>query len=170
MEENAPQQTPSSSKTVPIIIAVVAILAIGGIGIAMTQKKTTTPTSSTDPGANQTEIPPTTKPTETGAMMKKDNAITESKSTKTFEVSAKNFSFTPSTIKVKQGDTVKIVFKNTEGLHNFIIDEYSVATKQIQDDSEETVEFVASKKGDFEYYCSVGNHRAMGMTGTLTVE
>jgi nitrite reductase (NO-forming) len=33
-----------------------------------------------------------------------------------------------------------------------------------------SVEFVADKTGTFEYYCSVGAHRAMGMTGSLVVE
>jgi plastocyanin len=32
------------------------------------------------------------------------------------------------------------------------------------------IEFVANKKGKFEYYCSVGEHRAMGMKGNLVVE
>jgi plastocyanin len=29
---------------------------------------------------------------------------------------------------------------------------------------------VADKKGTFEYYCSVGQHRALGMKGKLVVE
>ncbi len=70
---------------------------------------------------------------------------------------------------VKKGDTVKITFVNSSGLHDLKIDEFNVATKQLAAGKEETVTFVASKTGTFEYYCSVGNHRAMGMKGTLTV-
>jgi len=33
-----------------------------------------------------------------------------------------------------------------------------------------SVTFVADKTGTFEYYCSVGNHRAQGMVGKLIVE
>jgi plastocyanin len=29
---------------------------------------------------------------------------------------------------------------------------------------------VADKNGSYEYYCSVGNHRASGMVGVITVE
>lgn len=79
------------------------------------------------------------------------------------------FYYKPNTITAKKGETVRITFKNVDGLHDFVIDEYSVATKQIQGGAEETVEFVADKVGTFEYYCSVGNHREMGMVGTLTV-
>jgi plastocyanin len=89
---------------------------------------------------------------------------------KEFIVSGQNFSFTPSTITVKKGDKVKITFKNTLGFHDFKIDEYGLATKQMQAPFEEVLEFTADKEGSFEYYCSVGQHRAMGMKGTLVVE
>lgn len=89
---------------------------------------------------------------------------------KEFTVSGKNFSFTPSLITVKKGDRVKITFNNTEGFHDFKIDEYGVATKQAKAPATEVLEFTADKVGSFEYYCSVGAHRAVGMKGTLKVE
>jgi nitrite reductase (NO-forming) len=89
---------------------------------------------------------------------------------KEFNVSGENFSFTPAVINVKQGDKVKIIFNNTEGFHNFVIDEFNVATKQANSPSTEIVEFTADKVGSFEYYCSVGAHRAQGMKGILKVE
>lgn len=88
---------------------------------------------------------------------------------KTFTVTGKNFSFLPNTLSVKKGDTVRITFKNTDGFHDLVIDEFNARTKQMQAGGEETIEFVANKTGTFEYYCSVGAHRAMGMKGTLTV-
>jgi plastocyanin len=89
---------------------------------------------------------------------------------KQFTVSGQNFSFSPSLIKVKKGDRVKITFQNTSGFHDFKIDEFGVATKQAQAPATEVLEFTASKAGSFEYYCSVGSHRSMGMKGTLIVE
>jgi plastocyanin len=89
---------------------------------------------------------------------------------KEFNVSGKNFSFEPALITVKKGDTVKITFDNTAGFHDFKIDEFSVATTQASSPDSQTVEFIAGKTGDFEYYCSVGNHRAQGMVGVLRVE
>ncbi len=91
-------------------------------------------------------------------------------STKEFTVSGANFSFTPSTLTVKKGDKVKITFVDTQGFHDFKIDELGVASKKIQGGAQDVVEFTADKTGSFEYYCSVGEHRAMGMKGTLTVE
>lgn len=86
-----------------------------------------------------------------------------------FTVSGKPFSFSPATMSVKKGDTVRIVFKNTEGTHDWVVDEFNARTKILKAGEEETIEFVADKAGSFEYYCSVGQHRAMGMKGTLTV-
>lgn len=88
---------------------------------------------------------------------------------KEFTITGGNFKFTPSAMTVKKGDTVRVTFKNEEGFHDFRIDEFNVATKQIGAGTSETVEFVADKAGTFEYYCSVGQHRQMGMVGTLTV-
>lgn len=89
---------------------------------------------------------------------------------KEFTVTASNFKFDTPEIKVKKGDTVKITFKNAEGFHNFVIDEFGVKTKQGNGPSEETVTFVADKAGNYEFYCSVGQHRAMGLKGKFIVE
>jgi len=91
-------------------------------------------------------------------------------SDKTFEIKGLNYSYDIKEIKVKLYDNVKINFTNTEGFHDFKIDELGVATKQIKMGDRESVEFVASKTGTFEYYCSVGQHRANGMWGKIIVE
>lgn len=93
-----------------------------------------------------------------------------SQAVKEFTIEGKNFSFSPNKISVKKGDKVKIIFKNSAGFHDLVIDEYGVATKQAQAPDTEVLEFTATKTGSFEYYCSVGSHRAMGMVGILTVE
>jgi plastocyanin len=91
-------------------------------------------------------------------------------STKAFTITGKNYSFDPKTITVKKGDLVKITLKNSGGTHDLKIDEFKVATAKLTNGQSATVEFTADKKGTFEYYCSVGNHRAMGMVGKLIVE
>lgn len=93
-----------------------------------------------------------------------------SSTTKEFTVEGGNFYFTPKTLTVNKGDTVTITFKNSGGIHDFKIDEFNVATARINGGQSATVIFVADKSGTFEYYCSVGTHRQMGMVGTLTVK
>lgn len=89
---------------------------------------------------------------------------------KEFRVVGTNFAFSEKEITVNKGDTVRIVFVNEEGFHDWVLDEFDAATSQIQAGNQETIEFVADQSGEFEYYCSVGQHRAMGMVGKLIVE
>lgn len=85
-------------------------------------------------------------------------------------VEGSNYKFSPTTIEAKKGDTVKLTFKSAGGIHDLTLDEFGVQTSQLGEGEEEEVEFVADKTGTFEYYCSVGNHRKMGMVGKLVVE
>lgn len=141
----------------------ILILAVAAVAVAVVLFMQRPATNSGQSQVSVTQGPAqTTVPTEA---MKK-----ESKKVQTFTVEGKNFSFLPTEIKVKQGDTVKIVFKNTGGFHDWTLDEFKAQTKQISTGESDTAEFVANKKGSFEYYCSVGNHRQMGMKGKLIVE
>lgn len=73
-------------------------------------------------------------------------------------------------LKVKLGDKVKIILNNEEGFHDWAIDAFGAATERVNADKSTSVEFVADKKGTFEYYCSVGQHREKGMFGKFVVE
>lgn len=84
-------------------------------------------------------------------------------------IEASNFKFVPDAIGVNAGDTVTVTFKNTQGLHDFTIDAFDVKSKVIKAGESEEITFVASKKGVFQFYCSIGQHKAMGMVGTLVV-
>ena len=87
-----------------------------------------------------------------------------------FNLIAANFKYDLAEIRVQEGDKVRINLSAGQGLHDWVIDEFNVKTSQIQAGETASVEFVANRKGEFEYYCSVGNHRAMGMVGKLIVE
>lgn len=88
----------------------------------------------------------------------------------TIEVEGGMYYFKPDVIKVKKGETVRISFRSVDGVHDFVIDEFDARTEIIREGQTTEVSFVADKTGEFEYYCSVGNHRALGMKGTLVVE
>ena len=88
-----------------------------------------------------------------------------------FDVTGRNYAFDPAEIRVKAGDTMRINFKSENGFHDFQIDEFTGAkTEVLSTGKTQTIEFVADKIGTFEYYCGVGNHRAMGMVGKFIVE
>lgn len=89
---------------------------------------------------------------------------------RTFEIRGGMFFYDVKELRVREGEVVKIVFTNDEGFHDFVIDEFDARTEKIAAGKTAEVTFTASKKGTFEYYCSVGDHRAKGMKGTLIVE
>lgn len=85
-------------------------------------------------------------------------------------ISGKNFEFSPKVINANKGDVLRIIFINNQGKHDLVIDGYNLKTEVIPTDSSVALNFVADKEGTFEYYCSVGEHRVQGMTGTLIVK
>jgi len=89
---------------------------------------------------------------------------------KIFDISAENFSFSMDEIRVKKGDTVQINLLSADGFHDWVVDEFGAAAERVNTGQKSIVIFTADKAGEFEYYCSVGNHRAMGMKGKLIVE
>lgn len=143
------------------LIAVGAVALVALVVIFMRSSGTTSPSPEPSPAAASEVLPlnpPLPVPETSNTNMVKE-----------FIIEAKNYSFIPATMSVKKGDTVHITLKNTGGLHDLRIDEFNVATKRIKSGGQDTIEFVADKTGAFEYYCSVGSHRAMGMRGVFTV-
>ena len=148
-------------KKIYIVISVLVILILSFLIVRPDKDIETSENNINDAGVISNEMP---------ALGDEGNNVEEMLVVKEFTISGKNFSFAPSTIKVEKGTRVKITFQNSAGFHDFVVEGYSVATKQPQSPATEVLEFTADKMGTFEYYCSVGTHRAMGMKGMLIVE
>lgn len=175
-----PGQTPTpqpQKSSTPYIIAAIVIIIVIAVIVIFASKKSNDSTDQVSNSTNQTD----TTATDTATLTPTDTMDTTTPSTtpsgtpevglvKTFTVEGKNYSFSPSTITVNKGDTVKIVFSNTGGMHNWKVDEFNAESKTINDGQSDTIQFVADKSGSFEFYCGVSNHRAMGMKGTLIVK
>ncbi len=97
-------------------------------------------------------------------------AASLSQEVRTFTVHGSMFKYDVKEMRVREGEVVKIIFTNDEGFHDFVLDEFDARTEKIAAGKTVEVTFTANKKGTFEYYCSVGDHRAKGMKGTLIVE
>jgi len=85
-------------------------------------------------------------------------------------LTGKNFEYSVKEMRVKKGAKVTVNFTSEEGFHDWVLDEFNARTGRVQSTESTSVTFVADKVGTFEYYCSMGNHRALGMTGKLIVE
>ena len=86
-------------------------------------------------------------------------------------VEGSEFSFSPSSITVNAGEKVKLTFNNVGSFpHNLTVEGLGIATKTIGGGQSDTIEFTVEEGGTYTTFCSVGNHRAQGMEGTLEVE
>lgn len=132
----------------------------------------TTMTEGNEDMQSEEEMGPPPQPEAGGTDEESGNepAIETEGSVKEFAVTATSFRFSVTEMRVKRGDTVRITLTNGGGRHDWMIDEFDAGTRILDTGESQTIEFVADKTGSFEYYCSVGNHRQMGMVGTLTVE
>jgi cytochrome c oxidase subunit II len=89
---------------------------------------------------------------------------------KEFAVSATKFDFTPSTITVNEGDTVKLSVTSEDVDHGIAISAFGVS-EQVPVGETVEIEFVADKAGTYPFFCSVfcgSGHGAM--KGTLVVQ
>ncbi len=157
------------NKTAIVSIVIIILVILGGVWIYNKNSYSTSMDDSHESANSLDQNMESNQAVDTNTLAPATNPIGQPSSEKMFTVIAKDFSFTPSSISVKKGDKVKIILQNTDGFHDFKIDEFGVATKKIKDGDTDTVEFTVDKSGSFEYYCSVGRHREMGMRGSLTV-
>ena len=88
---------------------------------------------------------------------------------KVFTLEAGSYYYKPNVITVKKGENVKVIINSVSMMHDFVIDEIQVNSAVAKSGTSTEVEFVADKIGSFEFYCSIGSHRKMGMVGTLVV-
>ena len=144
---NSPERA-SESSAGKFGVVIVLLLVLLGLGFYTMRSKDATPSSAAS----------ATPSTSAGGTVR------------TITIQGENFSFDPDVIRVQKGDTLRVTFRSMNGLHDWAVDEFNARTTRVGTGQTATVEFVADHTGNFEYYCSVGNHRAMGMRGALIVE
>ena len=114
---------------------------------------------------SQVEVNPSPTPVATNEGILAEEGVRE------IEVIATEYTFSPSTLSLTKGQKVILTFKNMGRMpHDFAVDELGIRTKTIQGGQSETVEFTPSEEGTIAFYCSVSNHRLLGMEGSLEVK
>ena len=75
------------------------------------------------------------------------------------------------TLHAGEGDLVSITLENAEpSEHDIALPDFQVYSQHVHGlNSHVRVEFVASRQGEFPYYCTLSGHRRAGMEGTLVV-
>tara|TARA_B100000686_G_C16341102_1_gene737961 strand:+ start:43 stop:552 length:510 start_codon:yes stop_codon:yes gene_type:complete len=167
-------------KTTKIILLLIVLLVAGVAIYAMTDRDPMDPVDTdqemvdgeNNAAGTQLEGTPIATSTPDGQPLVGGDAVAgdENPGEVSFDVIGGNFYYDMEEIRVSQGDTVTINFRSEDGYHDWVVDEFDAATAKVQTGETTSVTFVADQAGTFEYYCSVGSHRANGMVGNLIVE
>lgn len=165
-----------------IIMTLGALVAMGA-GCASTTTTTDVVDTTTDTVEANTNATPDDTVTNTNTVnatvdttetITTDTDITATETTEsttqTFDITATQFTFDPSTITVKKGDTVVLNITSNDVPHGFSLPDFDV-NETLSPGSTKTVEFVADQTGSFSFACSVvcgSGHSTM--SGKLVVE
>ncbi len=140
-----------------ILIAII-ILAITILGILIWQQENKSSRVLPESKTTTNEMPTAKKTAETF------DADQE------FVITAKQWEFNPNTITVNEGDKVRLKITSTDVPHGFALPTFKI-NRRLEPGQEEIIEFIANKKGSFEFFCSVycgAGHK--NMRGTFIVE
>jgi heme/copper-type cytochrome/quinol oxidase subunit 2 len=86
-----------------------------------------------------------------------------------FDVTARNYRFSPERIEVSQDDLVKLTVRSADVAYSLTIDEYRVS-KRVPAGGEVTLEFRADQPGTFHFYSNLtSDPRHKAMRGDLVV-
>ncbi len=90
---------------------------------------------------------------------------------RTVEVTAQEFEFTPSTIKVEPGETVRLKLVNQGNMsHNLHLRNTDAKTATIQSGKSDTLEVTAPDNGELGFFCAIPGHEKAGMKGSIVVQ
>lgn len=154
-------------KLIRVILILLAIAAVLSLGAFLYSKRTATiatdtqsPLVSTSPMTNQQN------PSDAGVKISTNTPARE------ITIEASEYKFNPSEITIKKGETVKITLKNAGRMsHNWIVEGMGGASLDMTEAGKQnSIVVTASQKGSFVTFCSIGNHRKLGMVGKLIVQ
>ncbi len=80
--------------------------------------------------------------------------LTTAHQERTFQIDARQFSYSPSELNVNAGDTVTIQLVSTDVVHGLYVDGYDVSV-EADPGQTGTLTFIANKAGSFRFRCNV---------------
>ncbi len=131
--------------------------------------------SACSPAAKTPIVAPTKQPAKEATTVQSPVAVNSvvastSANEQNITIEAGAFYYKPNVINAKVGQKITILFDSKDMMHDFNIDELSVKGPMVKGGATDTFSFTPDKKGTFEFYCSIGQHRANGQVGTIVIE
>jgi len=156
-----------------LIPAIFIITLLAGCTPTQTNQGDLSPAPEASPDAMQESGEAMMEPGDDAIMLEDDEAMMQAKGTE-YTIDMFVFGYSVEQIQASPGETITINLTNSDGMHDFDIDELEVDTLVIKEGETNSVTFIipedASPGTEYTYYCSVGNHRAQGMEGTIVVQ
>ncbi len=150
----------------PVVFLLASILILG-----CTSQPSTSPVTTTLPSEPPTQaVQPPIENTQQPSPQSAPQGASSAPSVKEFTMTAKKWEFSPSTITVNKGDTVKLTIRSVDVKHGFDLSAFNI-NENLEPGQDTMVQFVADKTGTFEFSCSVycgSGHSEM--EGQLIVE
>ncbi len=130
-----------------------AIVAIGGVAVVLGNRAKN---RQTEQGVSKERQVPVKE-------------VSDNQQVREIRVIARQWEFDPNPIKVKLGEKVRLIVKSEDVTHGMAIPEFGI-NEVLPPGKEVVIEFQATKKGTFPFFCSVacGEGHA-GMRGSLVV-
>lgn len=146
------------------VVIIIVVLLVAVIGVYFLKS------SASNNSAPSVNVSDNTSPTPTESATPSASASSSAQVAQQITVEGNEYSFIPSKLNLKMGQSVEITFKNIGHVpHNLVIPDLNVGTKTIKPGEEDTVTFTPSKAGEFGFDCSVDSHALKGMKGTVLV-
>ena len=89
-----------------------------------------------------------------------------------YAIDMNNYSFSPNLIAAEPGETLKVKITSHNGNHDLKIDAFKFDSGVLENGQSKIFEIKVpiDAKGEYEFYCSIGNHKAMGMVGKFQIK
>lgn len=160
-----------------VLIGVIVVLALVGGFVVLSGRSSGSADSNMEAttGDAMTETDTQVLPPESGTSLEGTDATNDTTldatatEGQTLNIDAGAFYYSVKEIRARKGETITINLTAVDMQHDFNIDELGVDSDVVKDGESIRFSFVASEAGEFEYYCSVGQHRQNGQVGTLIV-
>lgn len=90
-----------------------------------------------------------------------------------YTVEMSSYAMSPNELEGEPGETIRIELVSLDSEHDFVIDELNVQSSVLGSGNKEVIEITipttALSGTEYVFYCSIMNHRALGMQGVLRV-
>ncbi len=121
------------------------------------------------PQTSSADLPPKGMASDSESFPPLSTEVVNGRTERTIHMGVRKYEWDPATVTAKKGELVRLIIHNADVKHGLVIPDLGV-NQDIPEDGA-VVEFVASKVGTFEFFCSVWcGEGHMEMRGKIVIE